>query len=525
MIVRRPRFALAIGLAAILVAPAAAPAAKSTNICIEASGSRGWCGDGGAATKAKLALPRDVGPLPDGGILIADSQSHVIRRVSPAGRIATVAGSGVAGIPKYGKGAGSNFLGTPSGVAALPGGGYLIADSRLGEIVRVTPDGRFAEAAGHRAGAGIGDGGPATGARLESPRDVAVLPGGGYVIADADADRVRLVLPDGRIFTLAGTGIAGFSGDGGPATAAQLNQPTGVSVALDGSVLVADRGNARVRRIATDGTMTTVAGGAFGDTPALQATLSFPTAVAATADGGVLVAEAATIRKVSADGSIEGVAGSGEAGFNVLAAPARAIALAYPTGIAALPDGRAFVADTLNDRVRLLDPVAATLRTVAGRGVPGPPGTPEPTPAVTLEPPKPPVASKPIETPQPVPPDGPTVGAAPAFTQTKKNACASSDDPDPIGFSDFYILPHGKSSLKVGRTVKFKIQLSAAAKLAAKFTRNGKVVRKLDTSVKPSAGRSLAFKGKVKPGAYRLALRATSKYGARCAGLKVTVKK
>jgi hypothetical protein len=544
MIVRRPRVALGIGLAAMLIAPAAAPAAKSTNICIASTGSNGWCGDGLAATKAKLALPRDVAPLADGGYLIADSQSHVIRRVDASGRITTVAGSGVGGFPAYGKGAGSNFLGTPSGVAPLPGGGYLIADSRLGEIVRVTPDGRFAKAAGQDPGATAGDGGRATDARLRSPRDIAVMPDGAYAIADSDDNRVRLVLTDGRIVTLAGTGVAGFSGDGGPAALARLSQPTALSPAPDGSLLVADRGNARIRRISPEGTITTVVGGGFGDTPALQATLAFPTGVAATADGGLLVAEAASVRKVGADGSIQPLAGTGMAGYNVLRSPAGSVALAYPTAIAALSDGRALIADTLNDRVRLLDPLAATLKTVAGRGVPGPPGTPEPAPTVTLDPPPPPVAGKPIVTtqldpagtssgaappaPPPAPPPpsapGPPSASAPPFVAASSRPCASPNDPDPVGFSDFYILPHGKTSLKVGRKVTFQVQLSASAKLVATVTRSGKVVRKLTRSLKASSGRSLSFKKTVKPGSYRLALQATSKYGRRCAGLKVTVK-
>jgi hypothetical protein len=532
MIVRRPRFALGIGLAAMLISPAAAPAAKSTNICIGSTGSNGWCGDGLAATKGKLALPRDVAPLATGGYLIADSQSHVIRRVDASGTITTVAGSGVGGFPAYGKGAGSNFLGTPSGVAPLPGGGYLIADSRLREIVRVTPDGRFAKAAGQNPGDTPGDGGPATDARLRSPRDVAVLPDGAYAIADSDDNRVRLVLTDGRIVTLAGTGVAGFSGDGGPATLARLSQPTALSVAPDGAVLVADRGNARIRRIGPDGTITTIAGGGFGDTPALQATLTFPTGVAATADGGLLVAEAAAVRQVGADGSIAPVAGTGVAGYNVLKSPGLAVALAYPTAIAALPDGRALIADTLNDRVRLLDPVASTVKTVAGRGVPGPPGTPEPAPTVTLDPPPAPVAGKPIVTTQLDPTTGSAAGptpspsgSAPPFVAASSKPCASPNDPDPAGFRDFYILPHGNTSLKVGRKVTFKIQLSASAKLVAKVTRSGKVVRSLTKSLKATPARSLSFKKTVKPGAYRLALQATSKYGKRCAGLKVTVKK
>jgi hypothetical protein len=528
MISWKARLATCAALAVALGAPAGAWATTSTNLCIEETGSSGWCGDGQAATRAKLSLPRDVAPLPGGGYLVADSQSHVIRRVSADGRITTIAGTGEGGYPKYGQRASRNPLGTPAGVAALPDGGYLIADMRLGMVLRVTPGGKLKAAAGQDPrDATSGDGGPATRALLQSPRDVIVLPDGGYAIADAGDDRVRRVLPDGTITTLAGTGVAGATGDGGPATAARLNQPTALSLAADGSILVADRGSARIRRIAPDGTITTVAGGGSGATPALAATLSFPTGVSATADGGFLVAEAATIRRVDPDGSITSVAGTGVAGFNTLMTPALAVALAYPAAIATLPDGGALVADTLNDRVRRIDPAFATMTTVAGRGVPGPPGTPEPAPAAMLPPPPAPNAATPIVTDEPLPPAGslPQGAAEPAFVNEPRNYCASPEDPDPVGFSDLYILPHGKKKLKVARRVSFKLQISNAATVVAKLTRSGRTVRTLTQKVGPSAGRKLTFKKSTKPGTYRLRLQATSRHGRRCAGLKLEDKR
>ncbi|HEV2786246.1 MAG TPA: hypothetical protein VGV67_07665, partial [Solirubrobacteraceae bacterium] len=118
-----------LGIAGCVAGPA--QATQATGLCIAATGSNGWCGDGRAATKAKLGLPRDVAPLPGGGFLVADSVNHVIRRVGPDGRIATVAGRGTAGDPLIGRSAGRNHLGTPTAVAPLPGGGYLIADAAL----------------------------------------------------------------------------------------------------------------------------------------------------------------------------------------------------------------------------------------------------------------------------------------------------------------------------------------------------------------------------------------------------------
>ncbi|MEA2231133.1 MAG: hypothetical protein QOD83_949 [Solirubrobacteraceae bacterium] len=323
MDIRRLGIALGVACACALVAAGASAASTSPGVCLAATGSNGWCGDGFPATRAKLAVPRDIAPLPGGGFLIADSANHVIRRVDALGAITTIAGTGTAGHPVYGRRASASFLGTPTGVAPLPDGGYMIADSALGEVLRVTADGRLLAAAGQNVGFTNGDGGPASRARLRSPRDLAVLPGDGYAIADADDNRVRRVLPDGTIQTLAGTGVSGFSGDGGPAAAALLSQPTALAVATDGALLVADRGNGRIRRIGPDGTISTVAGGGAGPTPALAAELVLPTGVAAMPDGGFLVAEAARIRRIEPDGTIATVGGTGKAPRSTATSTAR----------------------------------------------------------------------------------------------------------------------------------------------------------------------------------------------------------
>ncbi|HEY2947303.1 MAG TPA: hypothetical protein VGJ53_02705, partial [Micromonosporaceae bacterium] len=141
-----------------------------------------------------------------------------------------------------------------------------------------------------------GDGGPATAAALNDPSGVAVMPAGGYLIADAGNDRVRRVFPDGTINTVAGTGTYGFSGDGGPATAAALQAPIGVTVMPDGGFLIADAAAARVRRVSPTGIITTVAGtgtrGISGDGgPATAAQIYDPQGVAAMPDGGFLIAD------------------------------------------------------------------------------------------------------------------------------------------------------------------------------------------------------------------------------------------
>src|SRR5262249_51248361 len=141
-----------------------------------------------------------------------------------------------------------------------------------------------------------GDGGPATAAALNNPAGVAMMPDGGYLIADASNDRERRVFPHGASHTVAGTGTFGFCGDGGPATAANLKAPIGVAAMPDGGFLIADAGAARIRRVSATGIITTVAGNGTpsysGDGgPATAAGLYAPSGVAALPDGGLLIAD------------------------------------------------------------------------------------------------------------------------------------------------------------------------------------------------------------------------------------------
>ncbi|MCA1678645.1 MAG: hypothetical protein LC777_06705, partial [Actinobacteria bacterium] len=174
----------------------------------------------------------------------------------------------------------------------------------------------------------------------------------------------------GDISTVAGNGTPGFSGDGGPATAARLNRAEGVAVTTDGSLLIADSGNDRIRRVSPGGTITTVAGstqGFSGDGgPATSAQLHYPSSIAVTADGGFLFTDTSNhrVRKVSADGTITTAAGTvqGLDGDGGLAVNARLFA---PYDVAVLPDGGFLIADTGNHRVRRVFP-GGTIVTVAG---------------------------------------------------------------------------------------------------------------------------------------------------------------
>ena len=256
---------------------------------VAGTGSAGFSGDGGPATAAELDFVHGVAAMPDGGFVLADTLNDCIRRVLPDGRIETVArgvsaprgiatypdgrilvadsgdnrvrlvaldgsietvaGTGEAGFSGDGGPALEAQLAHPFGVAPLPDGGFLVADTGNARVRRVWPDGRITTVAGNGVDGYAGDGGPAVDAELSMVHDVAPVPGGGFVVADTDNDRVRLVRADGTIVTVAGSGTPGLSGDGGPATAAQLDQPKAVALTAAGGVLVGDALNDRVRLV------------------------------------------------------------------------------------------------------------------------------------------------------------------------------------------------------------------------------------------------------------------------------------
>jgi hypothetical protein len=274
-------------------------------------------------------------------------------QVGPDGRIAVVAGSGKSGFSGDGGPATAARLSRTDGLAAMPDGGFLIADEDHGCVRRVWPDGHISTVAGGGCGSNYfgdssGDGGPATAAGLDAPSSVAALPDGGFLIGELGGNRVRQVWPDGRISTIAGTGDYGFSGDGGPATAARLGPVTGVAALPDGSFVIADRDNYRVRRVWPDGHISTVAGGGTGyanGKPATAVSLGNLFAVAALPDGGfVLGAETGHINeilRVWPDGHISTVTRGEDLApaFFGDGGPAAAASGVDPGAVAALPDG------------------------------------------------------------------------------------------------------------------------------------------------------------------------------------------
>jgi trimeric autotransporter adhesin len=337
----------------------------------------GFSGDGGKATSAQLYLPTGIIVDSTGDLLIADYVNRRVRKVKTDGVISTVAGIGTQGFGGDGGQANLAQLYLPTSVALDTTGNLFIADSSNSRIRKVTPGGMISTVAGDGNQGFGGDGGQASSAKLHSPVGVAVDKTGNLFIADFVNQRVRKVATDGVISTVAGNGTQGFSGDGGPATSAQLNHPWGVTVDSAGSLFIADLINHRVRKVNSDGTIRTIAGigmpGFSGDGgKATSAQLEYPVAVAVDGAGNLFIADSGNhrVRKVTSGGTISTVAGNGNAGFTGDDGPATSAGLYGPTDVAVDAAGNLYITDHQNNRIRRVTP-NGVISTFAGRGTAG----------------------------------------------------------------------------------------------------------------------------------------------------------
>ena len=346
-------------------------------------GTSGFTGDAGPATSAELAGPICVAVDSSGNLYIADENNNRIRKISN-GTINTVAGNGTKGYAGDTGTATNANLSTPNAVAVDKSGNFYIADSGNFVIRKVTSGGTISTVAGDNlvsstTGGGFGgDGGVATQAQISFSAGVAVDSNGVIYIADTGNNRVRKVGTDGNISTYAGgNGVAGSSGDGGPASQAHLNSPEGLAVDAAGNLYIADTLNNRIRRVqASNGIITTVAGGgAFGQPDfagdggqATSAQLWSPQGVAVDAAGSLYIADHTNsrIRMVGPNGIITTIAGNGKFAFTGDGGPATSAALNFPDDVAVDAKGNVYVADYQNQVIRLLTPPA----TGTGSGTP-----------------------------------------------------------------------------------------------------------------------------------------------------------
>jgi trimeric autotransporter adhesin len=372
---------------------------------IAGNGTFGFSGDGGPATNAALNLPSGVVVDSQGNIYIADTRNFRIRKVSPSGTISTIAGNGLMSYSGDGGPATAAQLNGPlgvgvdthenlfiadsgnnavrisnsSGITSVAGGSFgvprsiatdtagnaYVADSQANRVWKIAATGGVTAFAGTGTRGFGGDGGAASSALLNAPSAVATDLAGDVFIADFGNERIREVSTDGTINTVAGNGLQGYSGDGGPAIDANLNLPLGVAVDTSGNIYIADSNNNVIREVTTDGNINTIAGtsliGYSGDGgPAIGAQMTSPSGIVVDAFANLYFIDGTTrIRMIGSGGTINTIAGNGSIGYSGDAGMATQAQFNSPGGLALDLAGNVYVADTGNNAIRVLQPVVS----------------------------------------------------------------------------------------------------------------------------------------------------------------------
>jgi hypothetical protein len=326
---------------------------------VAGTGVLGYSGDNGVAASATLANPSAVAYDAGGNLYLADAQNHVVREVLKSGQITTIAGTGLEGYGGDNGVATSAYLDTPMGVAVDSSGNLYIADSHNQRIRKVS-GGIITTIAGTGAAGYSGDGGAATAAQLSLPSAVTIDSNGNLYIADTNNQRIRKITGT-AITTIAGNGEESYAGDGTTATAAALDLPTGVAVDATGNVYIADRNNQRVRMVTPAGIISTIAGsgpasfsgGFSGDgAPATAAVLAKPTSVSVDGAGNIYIADTDNQRIRQVSGNTVATVAGGSQGFGGDAGAAISAILNSPRAVASDASGNLTIADTLNQRLR-----------------------------------------------------------------------------------------------------------------------------------------------------------------------------
>jgi sugar lactone lactonase YvrE len=329
-----------------------------TLITVAGSGPIGLSPDGTPALKAVFHEPFGLALDAAGNLFISETLNHRVRKVATDGMLTTVAGNGPVGegngdFGGDGGPAKEAVLYNPMFVALDGTGNLYFVDRWNHRIRKVSADGIITTVAGTGSEGFSGDGGPATEAKLAAPHGLALDAEGNLIIADTVNHRVRRVDKNGIITTIAGTGRAGYTPEGGQATAARLNSPDGLAVDLQGNLYIADLFNHRVRKVSPDGVITLVAGtgkaGFSGDGgPAKEAELNSPSGVAVDTAGNVFVTDWTNhrIRKISPEGIITTVAGSDKKTFSGEGGPATEAGLRGPSGVIIDGEGNLYFADS-----------------------------------------------------------------------------------------------------------------------------------------------------------------------------------
>jgi len=328
------------------------------------------------ATETEISLVDGIAVDSKGNIYIARRDDNIISRVDTKGNMTRFVGTGESGYGGDGGKATDAKLKLPAGLTFDKRGNLYIADRNNHRVRKVDTRGIITTVAGNGVAGFSGDGGKATQAMLKHPSGVAVDDKGNVFISDRSNDRVRVVNKKGIISTYAGNGIDGAKGDSGPATEGQLSKPFGLALDKKGNLFIADRKSNRVRMVTPQGILHTVAGdGGFffsGDNgPAYRASVAGPTGVVVDKNGILYIADRNNnrIRSVDTQGMIRTVVGTGQQDYNGDSELARDSNLHLPFGVALDPDGNLLVIDRSHYRIRKIDPRRGSIKTVAGNGL------------------------------------------------------------------------------------------------------------------------------------------------------------
>src|SRR5579863_66128 len=346
----------------IFLALGAWPAYGQTIETYAGNGIAAYAGDGGPAANASLNNPKGIAVDSAGNVYIADPGNARVRKVTPGGVISTYAGNGVSGYSGDGGPAASASISDAMAVALDPTGVLYIADSSNRRIRKVS-GGIISTVAGTGVQGYTGDGGPALSATLGRPVAMTFDVAGNLYYVDSVNQVVRRIDTNGVISTVVGNGVQAFSGDGGKATSASLAFPLGIALDSRGNMYVADANNNRIRMINASGIISTVAGGPSGGFAgdggaAVNASLNIPSDVAFDSAGNLYIADAGNncIREVNSAGVITTIAGTDNNGFSGDGgSPAQAM-LNYPWSVTASPAGTLYIGDMANYRVREIVP-------------------------------------------------------------------------------------------------------------------------------------------------------------------------
>ncbi|MEI9918392.1 MAG: hypothetical protein WDO14_06260 [Bacteroidota bacterium] len=336
-----------------------------------AGSSFGCDGDGQPALGAKFGYLTSIAIDANGNIYVSDAAANVVRKINTANTVSTIAGKFIGfnvidPTPYHGDGgmAYASHLNVPLAVAVDPPGNVYISDTGNNVIRKVNANGEIETIIGNGAQGSSGDNGPASEALIYSPNGIAFDISGNMFFTDTQNHTIRKVSTTGEITTIAGTpGEAGYSGDEGNASSAKLNTPTGITVAKDGTIYFCDN-NSVVRRIPISGIITTIAGngqqGYSGDGgKATDAMLLAPKSIAIGNDGSILIADSGNnrIRRVSPETQfIDTIAGTGVAGHTGDFGYAISATLSNPQGIVVAGNGYIYVAESGSSVVRLIKP-------------------------------------------------------------------------------------------------------------------------------------------------------------------------